>query len=152
MTTTLLTLKLARRRSVVLARQRARQIARLLGFDARDQAQIAAGIFHLAGHAFQHAGARALVFQLAGDLLQVHPVCGKGRPGAEAPLRLERRLPRPPALPPEDLAWAVRELAQLTPANLFAEVQQQNQELLQAFHELHACQAEVQRLQRPDAA
>jgi hypothetical protein len=154
-TTTLLHLKLNRRPALVLARQRSRQVARLLGFDAADQARIAAAVFHLAAHAFQHAASREIVFQLAGGALHVYPVCGKKKPaGAEPPLRLERRLPRELAMPPEDVAWVVQELARITPANLFEEIRQQNQELLHAFQELHACRAEVERLTRPrpDAA
>ena len=41
---------------VVLARQRARQIAGLLGFDAQDQTRIATAVSEIARNAFQYAG------------------------------------------------------------------------------------------------
>jgi hypothetical protein len=45
-------------------------------------------------------------------------------------------------------------LVRLAPTSLFEEVQQQNQELLEAYHELQACRTELDHRKhaRPDAA
>lgn len=71
MTTTLLTLLLRRPRDLLLARQRARQIARLLRFDLREQAAIAAAVFTLARSVGMPARPGALQFRLVGDQFQV---------------------------------------------------------------------------------
>jgi signal transduction histidine kinase/CheY-like chemotaxis protein len=52
---TILTMEIRFERDVVLARQRARQIADLLGFDAQDQARIATAVSEMARNALQHA-------------------------------------------------------------------------------------------------
>jgi hypothetical protein len=155
MCTSILTLPLRKKRDVLLARQRARQIARLLGFDPREQACIAAGVFAVASTARQRGGRCALRFQLAGDVLQVIPVLGRRRTAglerflrqlpsaAGSLLRLEKPLPaKGPAVSREDLPWIVAELARLMPLNAFEEIEQQNQELLHALRELHALEAE----------
>jgi len=154
----LLTLDLQKKRDLVLARQRARQIAGLLGFDLREQGLIAAGVFAIAHAAFRQEGHAAIEFRVEADALKVMAVRGQGRapwlallrPGPSGALRLEKPLPKHgAALAREDLAWAVRELAGATPENVFEEIQQQNQELLRALQDLQACQAELDRL-RPE--
>jgi hypothetical protein len=148
-------LPLRRKRDVVVARHRARQIARLLGFDAREQACIAAGVFVIARTAWQHTGRRALAFELAGDVFQVVPVLGP-RPDADLGgllnrlplpakdlLRLEKTLPPDrPAVDRADLAWVVEELARRTPLDVFEELERQNQELLVALLDLHSAHAD----------
>ncbi len=51
-------------RDVVLARQRARQIAGLLGIDAQDQTRIATAVSEIGRNAFQYAGGGTVVFEL----------------------------------------------------------------------------------------
>ena len=53
---TLLTLELRLEHDVVLARQRARQIAALLGFDTQDQTRIATAVSEMARNAYKYAG------------------------------------------------------------------------------------------------
>jgi hypothetical protein len=155
MTTSILTLPLRNKRDVLLARQRARQIAKLLGFDPREQACIAAGAFAIARTGMQHAGRRALTFQLEGNLLQIVPVLGRRRhaglerllrrlaSGTSSELRLEKPLPaQGAAVDRAELAWVVEELAGLTPLDVFAEIERQNQELLHTLHELHTAESE----------
>ena len=45
----------------------------------------------------------------------------------------------PTLVGPEDLAFVVRQLALLTPANVFTEIQRQNQEMLSVLLELQRC-------------
>ena len=52
----LLTLEIRLEPDVVLARQRARQIAGLLGFAPLDQTRIATAVSEIARNAFQYAG------------------------------------------------------------------------------------------------
>lgn len=47
---------------VVLTRQRARQLATLLGFDAQDQTRIATAVSEIARNAFQYAGGGKVIF------------------------------------------------------------------------------------------
>src|SRR5215831_8756723 len=51
---------------VVLARQRARQIAQLLGFDAQDQTRIATAVSEIARNAFSYAGGGRVDFRIEG--------------------------------------------------------------------------------------
>jgi hypothetical protein len=162
MNTLLLTVRLRRNRDLLLGRQRARQIARILGFDADEQARISAAVFHLGWHAVEHLRQPDLVFRIVSSVLHVVPECHRTDPvgpgSSETPagcLRLERPLPKTAkALAPEDVAWALQELVRLTPPNIFEEVQQQNQDLLQAYHELQSCRTELDQRKRarPDAA
>ena len=66
MSTTILTLEIGFEHDVVLARQRARQIAGLLGFDAQDQTRIAAAVSEIARNAFVHAGGGKVEFLVEG--------------------------------------------------------------------------------------
>ena len=52
---------------VVLARQRARQIAGLLGFDSQDQTRIATAVSEIARNAFRTRGGGTVEFALEGD-------------------------------------------------------------------------------------
>jgi len=51
---------------VVLARQRARQIARLFGFEAQDQTRIATAVSEIARNAFRYAGGGKVEFGVEG--------------------------------------------------------------------------------------
>ena len=58
----LLTLDLHQQQDVVVARQRARQIAALLGFDSQDQTRLATAVSEIARNAFQYTGGAAIEF------------------------------------------------------------------------------------------
>jgi signal transduction histidine kinase len=60
----LLTLELRYEQDVVLARQRARQVAALLGFDAQDQVRLATAVSELARNAYEYAGGGRVRFAL----------------------------------------------------------------------------------------
>jgi PAS domain S-box-containing protein len=58
------TVAIRQERDVVLARQRARQIAEFLGFDRQDQTRIATAISELARNAYQYAGGGEVAYSL----------------------------------------------------------------------------------------
>lgn len=58
----ILGLEIRLEQDVVLARQRARQIAALLGFEAQDQARLATAVSEIARNAFQYAGGGRVEF------------------------------------------------------------------------------------------
>jgi len=60
----ILTTEIRSEHDVVLARQRARQIASLLGLDAQDQTRIATAVSEIARNAYQYAGGGKVVFEL----------------------------------------------------------------------------------------
>jgi signal transduction histidine kinase len=60
----LLTLELRYEHDVVLARQRGRQVARLLGFDSQDQTRVATAISELARNAFEYGGGGKVSFAI----------------------------------------------------------------------------------------
>src|SRR5262250_898781 len=66
MTPRVLTVALQFEADVVLARQRARQIARLLGFEAQDQTRIATSVSEIARNAFRYAGGGKVEFGVEG--------------------------------------------------------------------------------------
>ncbi|HEY2627914.1 MAG TPA: histidine kinase dimerization/phospho-acceptor domain-containing protein, partial [Usitatibacter sp.] len=66
MTIKLLTVALHVQADVVIARQRARQIANLLGFDGRQQTQIATSVSEIARNAFRYAGSGRIEFEIEG--------------------------------------------------------------------------------------
>jgi hypothetical protein len=148
---TLLTLALRRRRDVVLARQRARQIASLLRFDIHEQACIAAGAFAVAAQALAQLGPCRLVLRLEEHTLHIfaQQACPAGLPtrrgDASQPFaRLAKPLP-PQAreLTREDLAWISEQLTRRIPPSIFEEIQHQNQEMLALLHALHTAQAQL---------
>ena len=61
----ILTTEIRSEHDVVLARQRARQIAGLLGFDTQDQTRIATAVSEIARNAHQYAGRGKVVFELS---------------------------------------------------------------------------------------
>ena len=71
----ILMVTLQREQDVVFTRQRARQIAQLLGFDAQDQTRIATAVSEIARNALSYAGGGQVAFHLEGQtrpqLLQV---------------------------------------------------------------------------------
>jgi signal transduction histidine kinase len=66
MSTPLLKIQLRRDEDVVVARQRARQIAAHLGFDRHDQARLATAVSEIARNAVQYAGGGWVQFELSG--------------------------------------------------------------------------------------
>ena len=62
----LLGLSIRDEQDVVSARQRARQIADLLGFDVTDQARLATAVSEIARNAFLYAGGGRIVFEVEG--------------------------------------------------------------------------------------
>ena len=67
MTIRLLTVALHVQSDVVGARQRARQIAELLGFDTREQTQVATSVSEIARNAFRYAGGGKVEFEIEGE-------------------------------------------------------------------------------------
>ena len=67
MTIKLLTFALNVQSDVMGARQRARQIAELLGFEGRDQTRIATSVSEIARNAFRYAGGGSVQFELVGE-------------------------------------------------------------------------------------
>src|ERR1700721_4840774 len=63
---TILTLAIACERDAVDARQRARQIARLLGFDVQDQTRISTAVSEIARNVFNYAGGGKVEYLLEG--------------------------------------------------------------------------------------
>ena len=150
--TPVFTHRLRRRRDLLAVRQRARQTAGLLGFSATEQHRIAAAVFEVACGVFGTVRHVSIQFAIEGQTLRVCPVVpDAGKAGqfqkVGKSLRLERALsPKGASIAPEDLAWALHELARLTPLDVFEEIVEQNRELLLAHQELLACRAELERL------
>lgn len=63
---TILTLAILSERDTVSARQRARQIARLLGFEAQDQTRISTAVSEIARNAFNYAGGGRVEYSIEG--------------------------------------------------------------------------------------
>src|SRR5262249_47178416 len=151
----LLTLSLRNKRDVLLARQRARQIAGLLGFDPPARLAIAARAFEIAWTSHRQGDGQAIVFQIEDQVLTVFNSCPSEhsiKSPSEWPKhdpsgveRLMKRLSRLPPTPPllrleialpspvlsvDDAVWATRQLSRQTPLNLFEEIHQQNLEML----------------------
>jgi signal transduction histidine kinase/DNA-binding response OmpR family regulator len=76
MSTRLMTVAIDHEQDVVGARQRARQISALLGFEAQDQARIATAVSEIVRNAFRYAGGGQVEFAVEGErtpqLLAIH--------------------------------------------------------------------------------
>ncbi|HXM44859.1 MAG TPA: ATP-binding protein [Bryobacteraceae bacterium] len=66
-TVPILTLNIRYEHDAVAARQRARQIARVAGFDAQDQTRIATAVSEIARNAFRYAGGGKVEYAMEGD-------------------------------------------------------------------------------------
>src|SRR5215471_10094842 len=66
----ILTVTIKYERDVVAVRQRARQIAGLLGFDSQDQSRIATAVSEIARNAFNYADGGKVEFQVDGEATQ----------------------------------------------------------------------------------
>jgi hypothetical protein len=127
----LLALKLGRKRDVIEARQRARQIAGLLGFETGDCARIAAGVFALACQVYRKRLSATVFFQVNGRSL--HVFFGKRKRTVPDLPRIEKLLPGKPFFTEADIKWMVGQLVRLPPPSVFDEIDKLNQELLQAY-------------------
>ncbi|MEZ4869206.1 MAG: response regulator [Caldilineaceae bacterium] len=67
MNNNILTIKLHQEEDVVLARQRARQVAARLGFDTQDQTRLATAVSEILRDILQQAGGGRVVFSLTGN-------------------------------------------------------------------------------------
>jgi len=65
------TVVVADEQDVVCARQRARLIAELVGFDRTDQTKLSTAVSEIARNAFQYAGGGTVTFELSGEAPQV---------------------------------------------------------------------------------
>lgn len=142
----ILTLRLRGKRDVVIARQRARQVAGLLGYERRQQVEIAAAVFDLAAAYLRQKGHGVLRFHAGGGTFRVatEPVML---------LRLERPLPAGVLdMASGDVAWAAGALDDLTPLDVYEELVQLNRELVQALRELAAYREPQVGSARPQAA
>ncbi len=73
MTWAIMKVELKYEHDVVLARQRARQIAQLIGFDSQEQVRIATAVSELARNAFRYAGGGTIEYGIAdGDVQAFH--------------------------------------------------------------------------------
>lgn len=175
---------------VVAARQRARQITELLGFDTQTQTHIATAVSEVARNAFIYASGGMVEFLIEGKTApqillirisdhgpgiaqlerildgQYQSTTGMGvgligarrlmdqfyiesAPGQGTTVWLKKLLPRKaPLVTTQHLAQIAGELARQQPRTLLEEVQQQNQELLQALAEVRKRQEELVHLNR----
>jgi hypothetical protein len=132
-------------RGLVRLRQRTRQLTRALGFAPRDQALIAAAVFQLGCGTLDRGRGGRVAFHLGEGKLHATSPDAAG-PGG---VHLEWPLPRrEAALDAIDLAWALQQLEQLTPLDLFEEFRQMNLDLLQALNDLQACRSELGKVRR----
>ena len=184
----ILNMALRHEHDVVLARQRARQIAALLGCEAQDQTRIATAVSEITRNAVGYAGGGKVEFFVEGTTLpqllqicisdqgpgipalptilagQYHSSTGMGlgiigarrlmdqfeivsTPGQGTTVWLKKLLPKhAPLITAPRLTKMVDELTQLRSHDPLAEIQQQNQELLQTLAELHQRQEELERI------
>ncbi|HAZ48586.1 MAG TPA: histidine kinase [Cyanobacteria bacterium UBA11369] len=178
MTYPILTVEIRFDQDIVLARQRARQIANLLGFDIQEQTRIATAVSEVARNAFQYAGKAKVEFIIEGQFPQVfvsrisdsgegianletNSHNGMGLVGARrlmdevivesssgrgTGVQLIKQFPKNGSfLTKAQLNQIVAQLTRL-PKDPFAEIQQQNQELLQTLAELQKRQEELAQL------
>jgi hypothetical protein len=146
--TPFLALKVRGKKDAILIRARARRVAGLLGFDAYEQACIAAGAFVVACHTLTQLGKGRICFQIESQQLQVF---AEGSASSDPNRRLQgllqndaQSLPRlVKPLPPRDqpaedieLGWLIRQVEKASGETLFDEIARQNQEVLALLHEL----------------
>jgi signal transduction histidine kinase len=174
----LLSLGLDRQQDVVVVRQRAREISGALGFGVQDQVRIATAVSEVARALTQAAPGRRATFALSADGLRLEVTIGGGaalandgndsapdlaivsahrlmdscevrrEPGQPPLIVMAKRMP-PHARPTEaQIAALMADLASSPEASTFAEVQQQNQELVSTLAELRERQEDLLSLTR----
>lgn len=158
MSTLLYSLPLGTPRDRVVARQRTRQIAGLLGYENLDRALLAATVYEMA----RKTSTGALHFHLADHVFQVlavaqpaaHPKKKRGQVDGSTEeagprMRLEKPLPKKElTLAVDDIPFAIEQLEQLTPFKVQEEIDQHNQDLLSLFAEWQKCRRELADLQK----
>lgn len=87
MNTTILTVEVRKEQDVVLARQRSRQIAGLLGFDTQEQTRIATAVSEISRNAFQYGGGGKVEFLVEGSSPQVFSIRIRDRGSGIADLK-----------------------------------------------------------------
>jgi len=133
----LLSLSVGGKKDLVQIRQRARQLAALLGYGARDQAILAAGVFALACQRHRCQGRTTWNFSLENGHLRIFPEDMDRRSG-----QIEKWLPEKSALSEADIRWVTKEMGRQATVDIFGEIQKLNQELVQALLEVRAIQVE----------
>ncbi len=151
--TPFLTLNLRRKKDLLLARQRARRVASLLGYDIEEQACIAAGVFVVACQGLERFGQGRLCFQIADRQLRVFAEESGAQAGGNriskllvestGTIRLVKRLPAEQNIEERDLSWLVHKVEATACDGVFAEVVKQNQELLAILHELRLFREDI---------
>lgn len=160
--TPFLALVLRRKKDALSARQKARRVANLLGYDTQEQACIAAGAFVVACQALTLFGRARLCFQIENNQLDVFAQELKNPSQESAKASSANRItglfrtvdpktlyrlskPLPPEQSPHfaemDLGWLVTKVEETACSGLFDEIIKQNQEMLTLLHELRLCQA-----------
>jgi signal transduction histidine kinase len=181
----LLTVEIRFEQDVVLARQRARQIALLLGFDAQETTRIATAVSEVVRHSINYGRGGKIEFLVEEQSTQLFVVrisfrgakiedlrasidkydsdeIGLGLLGArrlmdrvgieslpngETVVSLSKLFPKHiQTINKQQFAQIVENLARQTPQNPYAEIQQQNQELLQTLAELRQRTEELAQL------
>ncbi|MEG4075774.1 ATP-binding protein [Microcoleus sp. Pol14C2] len=183
----ILTTEVRFEQDIVQVRQRARQIAKGLGFDSQVQTRIATAVSEIARNAFKYAGGGKVEFIVEGespqifrtrisdtgpgiaDLAAVLSPNFRSQTGAGLGLAAAKRLmdevkidsapdrgtavqlikqfsKNMPALSAIELNQLVDKLARQIPEDPYAEIQQQNQELLRTLDELRQRQEELVQL------
>jgi signal transduction histidine kinase len=182
--TPIISLPLRFEEDVVACRQRARQIARQLGFDAQDQVRIATAVSEIVRIVYTHTRGGQVEFgldtayprvvvrivdttaggELEGLLAQRNQTDAslgvlaarrlmdecelERRRGNASAITLAKTLPKGAASTPEAAAKVRHALAAEPAQSSYAEVQQQNQELLNAIDQVRERQEELVRLNR----
>jgi hypothetical protein len=136
MANSLFTLVLKGKRDLLRARQLVRRAVDLLGFDGTDQMCVAAAAFNLACQAQAVTGRAQFCCEIVDDCLNIvgKPVVRRRQssgPMEQSAFRIVKKLPAGAAMPREDVAWMLKQLAELAPVDLFDEMIKVNQELLQ---------------------
>lgn len=130
------------KRDFLTLRQKARQIAHLLHFPPLQEACVAAGVFAIAAQARETLGECEICFQLEQQHLTVQAralaSAGEAARPADSPrplLKLSKPLPDAARnFCAEDLGWLIARINDKTPADTFAEMCKQNQEVLLLLH------------------
>jgi hypothetical protein len=141
--------RIARNRDLLFARQQARRLAHLLRFGPHGEACIVAGAFEVGHQARRLYRQFDLCYALEGRQLLIYaridksenPMCPTVAEGEAKLLRLSKTIPETiPCPAAEDLAWTLGQVEKSSPARLFDEVARQNQETLMLLHELQVMQ------------
>ena len=133
------TLRVHDKRDVLVARQKARQIAHLLHYPPLEEACIAAGAFAIAAQARDHYEICDLCFQLDhNQLIVVAKPLGDGAEAAKSTvpmMKLAKALPDAVrGFSVDELAFLIGRINDQAPADLFGELSKQNQEILLLLH------------------